>query len=189
MDDYADDYFIEKVAGTEIKFYTRAGIFSQQGLDNGSRMLVEKADIKDGTLICDLGCGGGVIGMAAAKLNPEGHVHLLDANIRAITLTEENVALNRVKNVEVYLSDLFSAVPLRTYHTILSNPPQHLGNDFLEECAKECFDHLKTGGKVYWVVQARLSPLVERLFKNYFQNYKIEAHSKEYALISAKKEG
>lgn len=179
----------ENIHGVEVSFKTKSGVFSKAGLDSGSKLLIDSMEIKDGTLVADLGCGTGVIGFVAAKLNPSGHVHILDVNLRTIELAKENAELNKFKNVEVFLSDIFSAVPDRTYHTILSNPPQHLGNEFLEETALECFNHLKPGGVTFWVMQNHLKPVSDRLFQKYFGNCKIVSHGREHVVLKAVKKG
>lgn len=175
----------EKLRGFDIRFKTKAGVFSKQGLDSGSRLLIDNMQIQDQTLVADLGSGTGIVGFVVAKLNPRGHVHLLDEHLRSMKLAEENTELNGFKNVEVYLSDLFSAVGSRTYQTILANPPQHLGNEFLDEAASECFIHLKPGGEVYWVVQTHIKPVIERLFKKYFKNSTIVATGREHVVMKA----
>ncbi len=180
-----NDVMTENVKGVEIKFRTRAGVFSKVGLDAGTRLMMENVEVENGTLIADLGAGGGALGIFCAKLNWKGHVHLLEDHLRAVELAKENVALNDLRNAEVFLSDNFSAVGERTYHQILSNPAQHLGNDFLEEVAHECYKHLKPGGQLTWVIQKHVKPFVERLFEKYFKNVKIVAHGKEHVVISA----
>lgn len=182
-----EQYLTEKLKGFEIKFYTKSGVFSKKGLDHGTRLLIDCMKIDDGTLVADLGCGTGMLGFTAAKLNPKGHVHSLDVNIRAIELAKRNAELNKFRNVEVYLSDQFSAVGSRTYQTILSNPAQHSGNDFLEETAQECFDHLKEGGIVYWVLQRHIKPVAEKIFQYVFGNFEIVDHNKDFIVISAKR--
>lgn len=184
-----NDLFTVNIKGIPLSFKTKSGVFSKSGLDDGSRLLMENVDIKDGTLVADLGTGSGVIGMFISKLNPSGHVYLLDVNLRVIELVKENVELNKLENVEVYLSDNFSAVGDRTYHMILSNPAQHLGNEFLEELVNECKSHLKPGGELYWVVQNHVKPFIERLFNNILGNCKIVAHSKEHVLLKGVKNG
>lgn len=173
----------ETIKGVKIRFKTRPGIFSKNRFDLGSKLLFETIDLPDSGLIADLGCGSGVIGFTAAKLAPKTHVHLLDVNLRTVELAKENAELNRLKNVEIYLSDQFSAVPDRTYNFILSNPAQHLGNEFLEETAKECFNHLKKGGQVYWVVQKHLKSYIQRLFENVFGEGTILSTGKDHLII------
>lgn len=182
-----DDVITEKLRGHEVNFKTRPGVFSRGGLDGGTKLMVDNMEIGDETLIADLGCGTGIIGFVAAKMNPNGHVHLLDVNLRTVELAKENVELNRLWNVEVILSDNFSAVESRTYHQIFSNPAQHLGNEFLKETAQDCFEHLKPHGRVSWVVQSHVKPLIERLFKNIFGNVKIVAHGKDHVVLTAQK--
>ncbi len=182
-----NDFNIEKIRGFEIKLKNKPGIFSEHGLDLGTKLLIDNLEVRNETQVCDLGCGSGVIGFVVAKLNPYGHIHLLDDSLRATTLAQENVDGNNLKNVEVYLSDLFSAVGDRTYHQIFSNPAQDKGNEFLEEMAAECFKHLKVGGEVTWVVQKHIKPVIERLFEKYFGNYEIVTHGKIHVVIKARK--
>lgn len=179
----------ENLRGFEIKFKTRPGVFARHGLDSGTRLLIKEMEIKDETLIADLGCGVGVLGIVAAKLNLNGHVHLLDDNIRAVKLAEENVELNRAKNTEVYLSDLFSAVEKRTYHQILCNPPAQMGNEFLEELVAECFKHLKPRGEVWLVVVSHLKKVIERYLEKHSKEVKMIAHGKEHVVLKARKNG
>lgn len=177
----------ETIRGYRIKFKTKSAVFSRQGLDSGTKLLADHMEVSDETVVADLGCGTGMLGFVAAKLNPNGHVHLLDVNLRAVELAKENVQLNKFKNVEVFLSDLFSATKDRSYHLILSNPAQHSGNEFLDECAKECFDHLKEKGVVYWVVLKHVKPVIERLFDKYFRNCTIVARTNAYVVLKAAK--
>lgn len=180
-----EDLHTEKIKDFEIRFHTKPGVFSRRGLDAGTRLLLDNISVSDGAMIADLGCGSGVLGFTVAKLTPKGHVHLLDSNLRTVELAKVNADLNRLKNVEVYLSDLFSAVSDRCYHLILSNPPQHLGNEFLDETAGECLKHLKKGGEVFWVMQSHLKPVAKRLFEKHFGNCTIVAHTKGYVVIKA----
>lgn len=182
-----DSLISENLRGFEIKLKTKSGVFNKSGVDAGSKLLIDNMEISDGSLVADLGCGTGVVGFVAAKLNLSGHVHLLDDHLRSLELAKENAELNRLKNVEVFLSDLFSAVENRTYQTILSNPPQHLGNDFLIDSAKQCFEHLKPKGQVYWVIQKHLKPVIIRVFDQIFGNSKIVVQGKEHLVVMAQR--
>lgn len=177
----------EKLRGFELKFKTRAGVFSEKGLDAGTRLLIENMEVEDGTLIADLGSGTGILGFFAAKLNPYGHVHLLEDHLRSVELAKENAEINNFKNIEIFLSDLFSAVGDRTYNLILSNPPAHLGNEFLEEATRECFKHLKPKGTVLWVIPKYLKPVIERLFKKHFGNSTITATGAQHFVVKGVK--
>lgn len=182
-----DKTLIENLRGFEFKFIPKAGVFSPKGIDGGTRLLTENMEISDGTLICDLGCGTGAVGFTAAKMNPNGHVHLLDDHLRSVESAKENLELNNLKNVEVYLSDLFSAVPERSYHRILTNPPQQMGNEFLKEFIDECFKHLKNEGELWLVVKSNMETVFKKLLEKVFNNLETVAHSKEHAVIKAKR--
>ena len=180
-----DDIRIENLKGFEIKFKTKPGVFSKSGIDGGTKLLIDNMEITDGTLICDLGSGTGIVGFVAAKLNPNGHVHLLDSDIRAVELAKENADLNKFKNVEVYLSDLFSTVGDRTYHQIFSNPPQQMGNKFIDELIRECFKHLKPGGELLLVVKKNVKPFMERTLENIFGNSDVVSQGREHVILKA----
>jgi 16S rRNA (guanine1207-N2)-methyltransferase len=184
-----DQFLDETIKGVKLKLQPKVGVFAKGNLDPGSKLLIESVVVEDNMVVADLGSGAGVIGLALAKIYPKAHFHLLEEHLRAHNLALENLKLNRVKNVEGYLSDLFSAVSDRTYHLIVSNPPQHLGNELLEEAAKEAFHHLKEKGEVYWVVQKHVRAYIERLFENVFKNCTIVAHNKDYVVIKAIKNG
>lgn len=175
--------FDESLRGVSIKLVSRPGVFSPKGVDDGTKLLVNNLEFSGKTLVADLGSGSGVLGIFLAKLNPQGHIHLLDDHLRAVGLSKENVELNDLRNVEVYLSDLFSAVADRTYNQIFSNPPQQLGNEFLEEVIIESFKHLKPGGELWLVVKKNIKPVIERFMGGVFPRNEVVAHGREHVVI------
>ena len=60
-----------------------------------------------GAQVLDLGCGYGVIGIAAA-LAGAAHVDLVDASLLAVAATAENLAWLGLSNASVYASDVLS---------------------------------------------------------------------------------
>jgi len=92
-----------------------------------------------------------------------------------------------LKNVEVYLSDLFSAVSDRTYHQIFCNPPQSLGNEFLKEIITESFNHLKPKGVLRLVIKKNVKSFIERILKDVFPKHQIVALGKEHVVIKAER--
>lgn len=178
-----------EIRGYKFWMHTRPGVFSAKGLDEGTKLLLEKLEVKPKTVIADLGAGSGVVGFVAAKLNSDGHVHLLEDHLRSFELLKENVVENRLeKKVEVYLSDLFSAVGDRTYHQIISNPPQQLGNEFLIELVEQSFQHLKGEGELWLVVKNNVKPFMKRILEERFGNVKIVDQSREYTIMKATKD-
>ena len=66
--------------------------------------LLQKYVEKDSTVI-DVGCGSGILGIAAAKLGAK-KVIMTDIDECAITATEQNLKLNGVSNARVFLKNL-----------------------------------------------------------------------------------
>ena len=75
-------------------------------------LLAKYLFIKETDDVLDLGCGYGPLGLAAAKLCPQGSVHLVDKDFVAVDYANRNIALNDIPNATAYLSNGFDQVPL-----------------------------------------------------------------------------
>ena len=181
------DLHVVRVRGLELRFRTRPGVFSFKGLDDGTRLLIEHLDVGGAGQLADLGCGAGALGIAAARLAPDAHVHLLDEHLRAVEVARENVRLNGVRNAEVFLSDLFSAVGAARYSHVLSNPPARLGNAFLEELAVASLAHLRPGGQLWLVAVSNLRPFFERLLARVGAPPELVARGRQHVVMRAQR--
>lgn len=139
--------------GQKLQFVSDSGVFSRDGVDYGSRVLIEHIELGQEDGVLDVGCGYGPIGLTAARLVPRGHVTMLDVNERAVALSRENAALNGIGNVEIQVSDLYEAVGGRTFDVILSNPPIRAGKAVVHRILEEAVMHLKPGGSLWIVIQ------------------------------------
>ena len=109
---------------------TLPGVFSAKRLDPGSELLIEglarMAMPKPPRRIIDLGCGTGVLGLAAAKLFPGAEVLLVDADTRAVQCAERNVArLGLGDRCRVLWWDAHEKPPETGFDWALLNPPFH----------------------------------------------------------------
>ncbi|MEM6985998.1 MAG: methyltransferase, partial [Pseudomonadota bacterium] len=95
--------------GHSLHFKTTWGLFSPKSIDEGSRLLLEHMDIGATDNCLDLGCGYGPLGLCMAKQSPSGRTLLLDKDFVAVDYAQQNAALNGIDNVEVLLSNGFSA--------------------------------------------------------------------------------
>ena len=130
------------------------GVFNQGELDWGTRVLLENADIPAGGVLLDLGCGGGAIAVALAKLRPDAMVWAVDINERALEVARRTVALNNVANVRVVAA---SEVPADVrFDAIWSNPPIRVGKDELHRLLKDWLARLTPGGCADLVVHKNL---------------------------------
>ncbi len=141
------------VRGIQLKLTTDAGVFSKQGLDYGSKALIERMEIPPGSRILDVGCGYGPIGLTAARLTREGFADLVDVNERAVELARLNAEINGIGNVSVMQSDGLTSVGDRRYDVILTNPPIRAGKAVVHRIFEESAEHLVPGGMLWVVIQ------------------------------------
>lgn len=101
------------------------GVFSQQGLDKGTRVMLEHFDFPLSGKVLDFGCGAGVIACYLAKKYPEITLDLLDVSALALASAEKTMQLNNV-NGHCLASNSISELSAQ-YDAIVSNPPFHQG--------------------------------------------------------------
>lgn len=84
-----------------------------------------KSLVKD-QVVCDMGCGTGIIGLQALLHNAK-KVVFADINKDAIENTKVNIINNNIINnkSEVYCSDCFDAIPTQQFDLIVFNIPFH----------------------------------------------------------------
>lgn len=164
---------IMRFKGTEFELYTAGGVFSPKKLDNGSRLLIEKCQIKDDDSVLDLGCGYGVTGIAMKRKYPGIKLTLSDINQRAIKLVRMNLLLYKLKDVDVIHSDQFSSKKFqdKKFDVILLNPPQSAGKNVCFELIEGTNEHLVKGGNLQLVARHQkggkpLSAKMEEIFGN-----------------------
>lgn len=75
-----------------------------------------------GKKFLELGCGSGLISMAAAKKGAK--VMGTDINPVAVEFLKKNSSRNKVE-VEIILSDLFQSIPKQPFDVIAINPPYY----------------------------------------------------------------
>jgi len=104
------------VVGRTLRFRTQAGVFSADGPDAGSLLLLDSVlpAVKPHMTVVDLGTGIGLIGLAVAGLLSRGEVWMVDSDIRAVRLAEQNVQRNGITNAHVVLGDVTLDLPSRS---------------------------------------------------------------------------
>ncbi len=173
--------------GRAIIFHSTWGLFSPRRIDDGTRMLIEKAEVGPHDVSLDLGCGFGAIGLAIARDTPDGTVHMVDKDFIAVEYARKNAEVNGIDNVEVYLSNAFSHVPDVRFDNILANLPANVGKEMLSIILLDAEARLVPGGKLYVVTIAGLRKFIRRNLEDVFGNYAKIKQGKTYTVALAVK--
>jgi 16S rRNA G1207 methylase RsmC len=141
--------------GREATLTTSAGIFSPDGIDKGTAVLLAEAPdpAAEGELL-DVGCGWGPIALTLALRSPGARVHAVDVNTRSLSLTQENARILGLENVVTAQPD--EVDPDLRFATIWSNPPIRIGKEALHGLLLLWLPRLAVGGEAWLVVQKNL---------------------------------
>jgi 16S rRNA (guanine1207-N2)-methyltransferase len=177
-----------EVADRSIQFRTQPGVFSADGPDDGSRLLLDVvlSAVKPHMKVLDLGTGVGLIGLSLAGRLGRGEVWMVDSDIRAVRLAEQNAKVNGVANAHVVLGDVTLDLPpgLR-FDLVVSNPPTHSGKEVLARFVDESYAILRPGGRMFVVVNRILS--IRAMMVERFGDVEQLARRKGFVVLMAQK--
>lgn len=139
-----------------LEIETTEGLFSPRGADAGTLSMVSAVELESGQKLLDLGCGAGLVGIAAAKVLGEENVWMTDVDPAAVRYAAENAKRNGVENVHLCCGDALDAVDASGFDWILSNPPYHADFSVAKKFIEKGFNRLKLGGKLVMVVKREL---------------------------------
>ncbi|MCJ1713660.1 class I SAM-dependent methyltransferase [Curtobacterium sp. VKM Ac-2922] len=143
------------LAGRTLSLTTAAGVFSPDGVDRGTRVLLGSVPppAPDGALL-DVGCGWGPIAITMGLLSPDATVWGVDVNERVLDLARHNADVAQAPNVSIALPGDVPA-DLR-FRTIWSNPPIRVGKDELHDILTTWLPRLEVDGDAWLVVSKDL---------------------------------
>ncbi|MBP8919213.1 MAG: methyltransferase [Micropruina sp.] len=141
---------------TDWRFSTANEVFSADGLDLGTAVLLRSSAAPDGAgRLLDLGCGWGVLAVALASACPGAVVDAVDVNPRALALCADNARAHGVGDRVRPLLPA-DADPSATYDEIWSNPPIRIGKQALHDLLLTWLPRLKPDGVARLVVGRNL---------------------------------
>jgi len=153
------EYYSVNINSIKINVAALPGVFSQKGLDKGTKVLLENMpQIPTGKLL-DFGCGAGVIASFIGKSHPEIELNLLDVNALALESAKKTLTINQLTG-NVFASNSLSELK-HTYDYVVSNPPFHQGlatnYNATETFLKGIKKHLTPSGHVLIVANSFLT--------------------------------
>ena len=173
------------VLGVQSRFTTDAGVFSRDGLDVGTRALLESLPPLHGRVL-DLGCGWGPVGVTLARKYPECEIVMTDVNQRAVDLSVQNLAANGAR-AAVVQGDGFENVP-GSFDYVITNPPIRAGKAVIYGMFADARERLNPGGKLYIVIRKQQgAPSALKYLRDLYTNAEIEARESGFWVIRADK--
>ena len=169
----------------KIMLASHESLFSPKSADKGTLSLLRHVELKPDDKVLDLGCGYGIVGIAAAKVTGGENVFMVDNNSTAVEISQKNAIANNVPDVTVRCGKGVSAFLDNDFSLILCNPPYHSDFSVAKLFIEQGFKHLKAGGRMAMVVK-RLDWYKNKL-KSVFGGVKIIEDSGYYILISEKR--
>jgi len=177
-----------EVLGKSMHLYSLPGVFSSDRLDDGTRLLLSRLEVKPGARLLDLGCGYGLIGLIAAQ-DGATNVDMVDTNLLAIAAAQANLGLYGIQNAQAFPSDALEAVLDRRYTHVVTNPPFHVGHS-VDYQVTQAFIHqawqvLEPDGQLLLVANKFIRYDLE--MAPLFRHIERLAENNRYQLLSARK--
>ncbi len=164
------------VRGQKFTFNTDNGVFSKDGLDFGSRLLLESIPLEEvGGKILDLGCGYGAIGIVLERL-AGCLADMVDVNLRALHLAKMNAEINGCKNSNIFESNVYSNIKGK-YNSIITNPPIRAGKSVVYDMLLGANDYLEEDGHLFLVIRKQQG--AKSLIRDLSLKYVVDVLKKE----------
>lgn len=132
---------------------TNSGIFSRDGLDTGTRVLLDAIAASDEApkRILDFGCGTGVAGVLLHSLYPQAEIMGIDVSERAADIARENYGKAGIHG-EVLVQDGLKGKD-GLFDLIALNPPIRTGKETIYRLFQEASEHLTENGSLWIVIR------------------------------------
>lgn len=169
--------------GPSLEVVSRPGTFGYGRFDNGSRAMVEVADVRPGESVLDLGCGNGAVGcLLGGKVGPTGSITFIDSNLRALALAELNAAAAKVPNPRFVAATRLEGLGRREFDVIVANPPYYAKSEITKLFVQGARSLLKPGGR-YYIVTKMPTAVVPMIFDTFGDCSVIE--NRGYSVVMA----
>lgn len=172
-----------ELAGVRADFCTDAGVFSRDGLDFGSRLLIETVHPLLHGRVLDMGCGWGAIGVLLAKLCPGVQITMADINERAVALAARNARQNGAI-AETLVSDGYENIA-PAFDAIVTNPPIRAGKQTVYRILDGAKTRLAPGGRLFLVIRKEQgAPSAQTHLQGVYSRVELLARKKGYWILA-----
>ncbi|MBO9478851.1 class I SAM-dependent methyltransferase [Shimia sp. R11_0] len=167
-------------------FETRPGVFSADGIDPASQLLIASLPNKLGRVVADLGAGWGFLSRHVTARDGVEVMHLVEADHVALECARANVKDARA---QFHWSDATNFKPGHRVDTVVMNPPFHtgrkaepdLGKAFILAAAKM----LAPSGQLFMVANRHLP--YEATLREAFQQVEEVAGDTRFKVLQAQR--
>ena len=160
-------------------FKTATGVFSFKKIDLGTQILIEHMTIpKNPSVLLDLGCGYGPIGIVLGYESPLSQIFFIDINKRATWCSKQNIKINFPENrdrFKVLTGNYLEPVIKKNikFDGIYMNPPIRKGRAAFLKILNEAPSVLKPNGFFQFVIRKKMgASYIEQFINNNFQRDK-----------------
>ncbi len=178
--------------GSGLAAVTMPGVFANRKLDIGTRFFLEHLPAPgDGDVVLDLGCGNGILGVSAAKANPNCSVVFTDNSYLAVASAQATAvrAFDEERDDKFVVADGADAVEDASVDLVVINPPFHDQYVVGDETARQMFADagrvLKPGGQLLVVANRHLGH--HKAMNNVFGNVKTLASNPKFVVLRSNK--
>jgi 16S rRNA (guanine1207-N2)-methyltransferase len=169
--------------GPSVQIVSQPGTFSYGRFDEGSRAMLEIAEIRPGDRVLDLGCGNGAVGcLAGLRVGTTGSVTFVDSNLRAIALAQRNATTNHTPHPHFHAASRLQGLKPASFDVILANPPYYALTEMTRLFISGARPLLAPGGR-YYLVTKMPTAVVPMIFQT-FGDCSIH-ENRGYSVISA----
>ncbi|MFW6135905.1 MAG: class I SAM-dependent methyltransferase [Chloroflexota bacterium] len=174
--------------GVETTLVSKPGVFAWDRLDEGTARLVDAIEVDAGDRVLDLGCGTGLVGLAAARRAPRGAVVLVDTDLRAVRSARRTLKANGFGHADVLLSDGVSRVVGESpFDVVVTNPPFHQGREVdyavTQQLVRDAQGVLRPGGRLFLVANRFIG--YDDLIRQSFGNVDTAYVDSSYRVLTA----